>query len=54
MAVRGAGAWLGVPALGLTPPVIVRLLRDDAPVCWEATYSAATVNDATGFKAQSD
>ncbi|MFN8546227.1 MAG: hypothetical protein U0807_18770 [Candidatus Binatia bacterium] len=54
IAVKGKGSLLGVPVLGLMPPVIVRLVRDDAPLCWEATYSSARVNDAGKLKAKSD
>ncbi len=52
--VKGKGANLGVPMLGLTGPAIVRVLRTDAPVCWEATYTAAIRNDATQFKAKNN
>jgi cysteine-rich repeat protein len=52
--VKGKGPLLDLPALGFTPPVIVRLVRDDASVCWEATYSTAQANDAQTFKARSD
>jgi len=50
----GKGANLALPTLPLTAPVTVRLLRKDAPVCWEATYSSPTKNDAASFKAKSD
>ncbi len=53
--VKGRGAKLNTPALPLTPPVTVQLLRGDSPDCWEAAYSAAPViNSATQFKAKSE
>jgi hypothetical protein len=52
--VKGKSANLGVPALGLTTPVTVRLVRDDASTCWEATYSTPIASDASQFKAKSD
>ncbi len=54
MSVLGRGRNLHMPALGLTGPVVVRLTRDDAPACWEATFSKATRSDARQFKATSD
>jgi hypothetical protein len=51
---KGKGALLALPALGLTPPVVARLVRSDAPVCWEATYSTPTDNGAGSFRASSD
>jgi hypothetical protein len=29
-------------------------MNTDTSVCWEAVFSAATVNDAEGFKARSN
>ena len=51
---KGKGANLGMPALPLTAPVTVRLLRNDAPICWESTYSTPTKNDGLQFTAKSD
>ena len=51
---KGKGALLALPALELASPVVVRLVRSDAPVCWEATYSTPAVNDAGSFRASSD
>ena len=45
---------LHIPALPLTTPVRVQLVRTGSPVCWEATYSAPTKNDSTEFKGKSD
>jgi CSLREA domain-containing protein len=53
IAVNGKGANLALPALGLTTPVRVQLLRSMS-TCWEATFSAASRNDAEAFKARSD
>jgi len=52
--VKGWGANLRAPALPLTTPVRVQLRRSDGSTCWEATYSTAIRNDATGFRAKSD
>jgi hypothetical protein len=54
ISVAGQGASLHLRALGLTTPVLVRLKRDDAPVCWEATFTTPTGNGATQFKARSN
>ena len=51
---RGKGSSLGVPSGGFTPPLIVRLIRNDAPVCRKATYSTPTVNNGVKFRAKSD
>jgi hypothetical protein len=51
---KGKGVALAVPAGGFTGPVIVRLQRDDAPKCWDATYTTPQKNDGTLFKAKSD
>ncbi len=51
---RGKGSLLGVPTAVFTAPVTVRLVRHDASVCWEATYSIPQVNDGVTFKAKSD
>jgi len=53
--VKGKGAALALPALPWTPPVIVRLHRDDDPNrCWEATFSTPKKNEPGTFKASSD
>jgi hypothetical protein len=52
--VKGKGAALATPAGGLAGAVIVRLQRDDAPVCWDATFTTPKKNDGTIFKAKSD
>jgi hypothetical protein len=54
MKMLGLGPELRMPELGLTPPVIVRLKRDDAPACWESTFSTPIRNDTVKFKAMSD
>jgi len=51
---RGKGANLSMPGLGLSTPVTVRLVRSDGPDCWEAVYSTPGRNDAQRFKAKSD
>jgi hypothetical protein len=53
--VQGAGANLGLPALPLQKnPAVTVQFRNSAGACWEASYSTATRNDATQFKAKSD
>jgi hypothetical protein len=52
---KGKGANLGVPALGLTTPVTVRLVRSGGSACWEATYSTNVIQStADTFKAKSE
>ncbi len=51
--VKGQGGNLGMPALPLVPTVTVQLKSSDG-ACWGATFSTATTNDATQFKAKSD
>jgi cysteine-rich repeat protein len=51
---RGRGTNLDMPPLGLAPPVVVRLRRDDGPACWEARYSAPLQDNAVLFRATSD
>jgi hypothetical protein len=41
-------------ALPLTTPVRVQLQQSSSTTCWEATYSTATSNTASTFKARSD
>jgi uncharacterized delta-60 repeat protein len=52
--VKGKGAGLAMPALGLDAPVTARLVRIGTGACWEATFSAPIRNDATTFKAKVD
>jgi hypothetical protein len=52
--VKGKGADLALPALGLTTPVRVQVLRRFTSTCWEATFSAASQNDTEVFKALCD
>ena len=52
--VKGKGAALPLPALGLTTPVHVQLVVDDgsAPkTCWQSTFSSPLKNDGSIFKA---
>ncbi len=51
---RGRGPVVTVPPLGFAAPVTVRMLRSEAPACWQAVYSNPTANDAGGLKAKSD
>lgn len=48
---RGRGANLAMPVLGLATPVTVRLVRSDGPA---SVYSAPARNDTERFKAKSD
>jgi len=52
--VKGKGANLGLPALPLVTPVVVQLGRSDGGPCWQATYSAPSVNEGAKFSAKSD
>jgi hypothetical protein len=51
--VKGRGAALQLPQLGLTLPVTVQLvIRDSLSTeCWQTTYSTARDNDAARFRA---
>jgi cysteine-rich repeat protein len=51
--VVGKGAAIAMPARALGAPVLVRFQRDDAPVCWEATFPTPSRNDARAFRARS-
>jgi hypothetical protein len=54
---KGKGANLAMPTLGLTLPVTARIVRSDGPGCWESRFSIdANVyrNDPTQFRAKSD
>jgi CSLREA domain-containing protein len=49
------GTIEGVPALPLTPPVEIRLMRIDTEECWNAYYDAGVrKNSNTSFSARSD
>jgi len=48
--VKGKGAGLGLPALGLGSPVSV-ILSNSLGQCWQATYATAKKNDDSTFKA---
>ena len=52
--IRGRGTGLDLPALPLTPPVVVRLQRTDGGGCWEAGFSHAARNRPGAFSAVSD
>ena len=54
LGVNGSGTNLHLPILPLTMPVTVQLQQDASSACWEATYSTATTNTASAFKAKSD
>jgi hypothetical protein len=54
ISVNGSGANLRLPTLPLTTPVKVQLQQDGSSACWEATYSTATTNTGSAFKAKSD
>jgi hypothetical protein len=54
LGVNGSGPNLNLPTLPLTTPVKVQLRQDATSACWEATYSTATTNTASAFKAKSD
>jgi cysteine-rich repeat protein len=53
ISLRGKGAALGLPMLGLTTPVTVQV-KNSAGQCWGATFSNPTANAADQFKAKSD
>ena len=42
------------PSLPLALPATVRIVRDDADTCWEATYTSAKRNEAGRFSARSE
>ena len=53
--VNGMGINLPLPSLPLVEePRVIAQLKAANGLCWEATYSTATVNDQTMFKAKSD
>jgi hypothetical protein len=51
--VKGKGAALPLPSLGLTTPVHVALVIGDGTSrsCWQSTFPGALANDATVFRA---
>ena len=50
--IKGKGDHLALGGLPLSLPARVRLLRSDAPICWESTFTTATRNDAAVFRAK--
>jgi len=54
IAFKGKGASLPLPTLPLTTPVRVQLHQSSSSACWEATYSLASRNTTSAFKAKSD
>src|SRR5262249_29080977 len=51
--VKGKGANLHMPGLGLLPPVTVQLPRADGGPCWGATFLFPSRNATGRFKARS-
>ncbi len=53
---KAAGQALGPPHMPLAenPSVVVQMTNLETGACWEATYSAATLNSGSSFKASSD
>jgi CSLREA domain-containing protein len=54
IALRRRRGSIGDPGLPFDLPLTVRLLRSDAPTCWESTASTATRNANGRFRATSD
>jgi hypothetical protein len=54
MVVKGKGAALPLPTLGLTTPVYVQLVIDDGTdqTCWQSSFTSTLKNDAVIFKAR--
>lgn len=50
--VKGRGESLQLGGLPLVLPVTARLLRSDAPTCWESRYLSATRNAAGVLRAK--
>jgi cysteine-rich repeat protein len=53
VSIKGKGANLPLPTLGLIPSVTVQL-KNGAGVCWGATYTTPITNRSDQFKAKSD
>jgi hypothetical protein len=53
LVVKGKGAMLPMPTLGLVPPVRVQLVVGDpsGTTCWQSTFPSAVKNDGATFKA---
>jgi cysteine-rich repeat protein len=55
IALKGKGPLLDLPVLGMLPsPLVAQLRTTTNNVCWSATYSTITKQDATQLKAKSD
>jgi cysteine-rich repeat protein len=51
---KAKGSPLPLAPTPFTLPVTVQVKNTDTSVCWEAVFSAPSMNDAEGFKAKSD
>jgi len=51
ISLKGKGANLAMPPLGLSGPVTVRLKRDVGPVCWQSRFPSPIRNDAAQYRA---
>jgi len=52
MSLKGKGNNLPDPTLPLSGPVVVQLVNNDTDICWESTFTSATKNTATRYKAK--
>jgi|CXWL01.1.fsa_nt_gi hypothetical protein len=52
--VKAEGYLMDIPPAPYTPPLTVRLLRNDTPACWEATFTDPIKSDPVKFKGRSD
>ena len=50
--IKGKGEYLSLGELPLALPATVRLVRSDAPVCWESRFTTATRNEGSVFRAK--
>lgn len=51
---KGANLDLAALPLGLaSEPLVTQLIRNDAPTCWEATFTSLTADDGSALKAKS-
>jgi hypothetical protein len=50
--VKGQGESLPLGGLPLAVPVTARLVRSDAPACWESQFLSATRNDVGVLRAK--